>query len=362
MSRPTRAVIDPAALRHNAARARELAPHARLMSIVKADAYGHGLLAAADALGNLSDAFGVASVEEAVSLRDAGCTKPVCLLEGVFDAQEFAALDAGSVSVVVHHDAQLEMLEAGAARASLDVWIKLDTGMHRLGFAPPRLTEIHERLRGIAAVRQIRALTHLANADHPQDDTTLEQLRRFDAATADAAIERSAANSAGVMAWPQSHLDWVRPGIMLYGAAPLHGRSAADLGLQPVMQLQSSLMAVKQCSAGDPVGYGGTWVCPEPMPVGVVACGYGDGYPRHVATGAQVLVNGREANIVGRVSMDMITVDLRGHASAVPGAPVELWGESLPVDTVAEWAGTISYELLCGVTARVPRVTKIDGD
>lgn len=357
MSRPARVLLDPEALRHNLQQVRNHAPGARVMAIVKADGYGHGLAWVAGVL-RQADAFGVASVDEGVRLRDSGAadSRSVFLLEGFFDADEFPLLARHRLSPVIHHEQQIVMLATQRLKPPLTVCVKLDSGMHRLGFAPDRLPDILARLRACASVGEILVLSHLASADNRDDSATHRQIETFLAHAAGKGLQLSLANSAGVMAWPESHLDWVRPGIMLYGASPLAGVSAAALELKPVMTLASKLIAVHQRHRGDAVGYGGDWRCPEDMPVGVVAMGYGDGYPRHVPPGTPVLINDKPVALIGRVSMDMITVDLRTQSAAKVGDPVVFWGAGLPVDEIAAKAGTVSYELLCQVTARVPRV------
>jgi alanine racemase len=361
MSRPARALLDTRALRHNLGIVRRHAPAARVMAVVKANAYGHGLNWAAGVLHDV-DAFGVASVEEGMQLRRAGVLKPICLLEGFFGPDDLPLLARHNLSPVIHHDAQLAMLEAGRGLPPLSVWLKIDTGMHRLGFAPEAFPGVYARLKACGCTSEIRLLSHFANADVAGDKATGRQIERFEALRQQARTEASLANSAGIVAWPASHHEWVRPGIMLYGASPLAGRSAATLDLKPVMTLASALIAVHRRAKGDAIGYGGDYVCPEDMPVGVVAIGYGDGYPRHAPSGTPVLVNGRREPLVGRVSMDMITLDLRNQPNARVGDPVVLWGEGLPVDEIAARAGTISYELLCHVAERIPRVMVSETD
>jgi len=354
MTRPIQARIDLAALTHNLARARELAGESHVMAVVKADAYGHGLERCVRAF-DAADGFGLLTLEEALGLRRAGITRPLCLLEGFFHSDELATLAQNDIAVVVHHAWQLEAL-AQHAVGEISVWIKLDSGMHRVGFRAADLAAVVDRVRAMNGVHIAGFMSHLARADETACDETGRQLEHFAAACGAYGAPLSLANSAALTAWPATRLDWVRPGIMLYGAAPLAGRSAAELGLRPAMTLQSALIAVNHCRAGDAIGYGGSWRCPADMPVGVVACGYGDGYPRHAPAGTPVLVGGRRVPLVGRVSMDMITVDLRLYPQATIGEPVVLWGGELPVEEVATAAETISYELLCRVTARVPRV------
>ena len=353
MTRPVRARIDLPALRHNLHQVRRAAPASQVMAIVKANGYGHGLLAVAQALENV-DGFGVARLEEALALREAGIRKPVVLLEGFLDAAELAAADGARLEVVLHSDHQLALLAAACLEHPLRVWVKLDTGMHRLGFAPERFGEICQRLRDLPMVQQPPAcMSHFACADARDNPATADQIQRFSAACADLPGERSLANSAGLLGWPEAALDWVRPGIMLYGVSPFCDVLGPELGLRPVMTLETRLIAVRQLRRGDAIGYGGSWVCPADMRVGVAAIGYGDGYPRHAAAGTPVLVNGWRAPLVGRVSMDMLTLDLRGHDDARVGDPVVLWGADLPVEVVAAAADTIGYELLTGNTGRV---------
>ena len=353
--RPTRALINPDALRNNFARVRTFAPSAKVMAVVKANGYGHGLAWVAKTL-NDADAFGVASVEDGAVLRDAGVKQPICLLEGFFHPEELPSLVRYQLSSVVHHESQLWDLEHAGRIEPIDVWVKVDTGMHRLGFPPAALPDVIKRLKVCMAAGRVRLMSHFPTADNRFDTATPYQVRMIEELSQNLNVERSLANSAGIVNWPSSHFEWVRPGIMLYGVTPMIGMSAAELGLKPVMTLTSEIIAVNQRRKGDAIGYGGDWMCPEDMPVGVVAIGYGDGYPRHAPPGTPVLVNGARVPIVGRVSMDMLTVDLRGLPDARVGDPVVLWGPGLPVEEIAALSGTIGYELLCCVTSRVPRV------
>jgi len=356
MSRATEARLDLAALQSNLQRVRELAPQSRVMAVVKANAYGHGLVRAGRALAEHTDAFGVSSGEEAWALRMAGLKLPITLLEGFFETDEFDLIDEHRLDLTIHHVWQVNALAKASLKQPVDIWLKLDTGMHRLGLAPELLQEAVDHLRASANVGRIGYMTHLANADDGGDETTKEQLRLFSETTAGLEGERSIANSAGIVAWPDSRSDWVRPGIMLYGVSPMVGKQGSEHGLKPVMTLRSRLIAVNYLKKGDRVGYGGTWTCPEDMPVGVVAIGYGDGYPRHAREGTPVLVRDQLVPLIGRVSMDMITVDLRRVVQPRVGDPVTLWGEDLPIELIAEASGTIGYELLCGVTPRVRMV------
>jgi len=352
MTRPAQAILDLSALAHNLERVRALAPGRRLMAVIKANAYGHGLIRVAGAL-RASEAYALACLDEALVLHEAGISHPMVLLEGFFSSREFPILSKYDVAAVIHHDEQLRMLEADRPTGTLAVWLKIDSGMHRLGLAPERVAAAYQRLKAIPGVKLQGFMTHLASADERDNPVTMQQVECFGRATAAYLEPRSIANSAAILAWPQSHADWVRPGLMLYGVSPFADQTGTAHGLRPAMSLQSRLMAVNRFTQGERVGYGGEWRCPEDMTVGVVAIGYGDGYPRHARTGTPVLVNGRRVPLIGRVSMDMICVDLRSQPQAQIGDPALLWGGELPVEEVAQYAGTIPYELLCRVTSRV---------
>jgi alanine racemase len=352
MTRPARAHINLQALQHNFSRVQQAAPRSKIMAIIKANAYGHGMVRVAQSLPD-ADAFGVACLDEAINLREAGFDRRIVLLEGLFTAEDVGLVNGYQLDVVIHHKSQLALLEQGSLLRPLDVWVKLDTGMHRLGFAKDRVDEVTARLRKIPRVGAIRYMSHFPCADDLDNHSTATQRQTFLDALAASPAEQTLANSAAILGWPDTHLDWVRPGIMLYGGSPLAGRTAASLGLQPAMTLSTRLIAVNERRAGDAIGYGADWVCPTDRLVGVAAIGYADGYPRHAPNGTPVLVNGKRANLAGRVSMDMICIDLADHPQASVGDEVVLWGEGLPVDEVATAAGTISYELLCGVGLRV---------
>ena len=360
MSRPARALLSAQSLRHNLNQVRRFAPNSRVMAVVKANAYGHGLAWTVTTLKD-ADGFGVASTEEGIAAREAlgDDPRPICLLEGIFSIDEIGLAAAHRFETVVHTPLQLDLLSQSAPANPVTVWLKVDTGMHRLGFSPEDVAGVIDRLRSCSAVGEIRVMTHFANADGRKDPTTKRQLKAFTPFVQPGTIA-SAANSAGVVAWPASHYDWVRPGVMLYGGSPVHRETAASFDLKPVMTLQTALLAVSQRKKGDAIGYGGDFVCPSDMYVGVAAIGYGDGYPRHAHVGTPVLVNGRRVPIVGRISMDMITLDLRDQPHAQPGDPVVLWGNDLPIDDIATCAGTISYELMCHVTERIPRVPVLE--
>jgi len=348
------ATIDATALRHNLQVIRQRAPHSRIMAVIKANAYGHGLLVVARALQS-ADAFAVARVDEGFILRRAGITARTVLLEGVFDSEQLAAAAAADFELVVHTAEQVELLRAAPPGAAFKVWLKLDTGMNRLGFKGRDFDEAHAALSALPAVRApVNLFTHLSSADDPELPTTQEQLTRFGAATAAMGGERSIANSAGLLSYPSAQADWVRPGLLLYGASPFSGSVGADYGLRPAMTLHSHIIAVKALEAGERVGYGGAWTAQRPTRLAVAAVGYGDGYPRSLPSGSPVLVNGERHPLAGRVSMDMIGIDV-GAMKAAPrlGDPVTLWGEGLPVEEIAVWADTIPYELLCGISQRV---------
>jgi alanine racemase len=348
------ATIDFGALRHNLAVIRRRARGSRIMAVIKANAYGHGLVAVARALGD-ADAFAVARVDEGLALRAAGITTPIVLLEGVFDREQLDAAVAAEFELVVHIPEQVELLRAIGTARPLTVWLKLDTGMNRLGFKGPAFAAALAELRTLPTVRQpVRSMTHLASADEPRLATTLQQLAGFEAATAGEGACRSVANSAGLLNFPAARADWVRPGLLLYGVSPLPETQGSDYGLVPVMTLNSRIIAVKDVAVGEQVGYGGTWTATRPTRLAVAAIGYGDGYPRSLGSGAPVLVRGRRAVLAGRVSMDMIGIDVTHVGEVVRvGDPVVLWGPLLPVEEIARWAGTIPYELLCGISQRV---------
>ncbi len=353
------AVLDLDAARHNLAKVRECAPNAKVMAVIKANGYGHGLLRMAEAL-QQADAFAVARVDEGIRLRKAGFKNRIAVLEGFTCTEELDELLHYQLDAVVHCWAQLEIMEARTELRACAVWLKLDTGMNRLGFKAAEFNAVYQRLSQCALVKQpINLMTHFASADDVNDDKTLQQINLFNDTVAGFSGERSLANSPGILGWEQSLSDWVRPGVMLYGISPFSDTTGRQLGLKPVMSLHSRLIAVKQIEAGETVGYGGGWVCQKATTLGVVAIGYGDGYPRHAKAGTPVLVNGKRVPLIGRVSMDMMTVDLENQPDAKSGDPVTLWGEGLPVEEIARWADTIPYTLVCGVTQRVQLVEKL---
>jgi alanine racemase len=347
-----RAVLSAAALANNLDIVRRFAPHSRVIAVVKANAYGHGLLHVVRAL-SAADAFGVARLEEALALRAAGVLHPLVLLEGVVDAADLLVAAEHRLDIVVHSLEQVRMLERFSGAHRFAVWLKLDSGMHRLGLSPAGFATARERLQACEAVGTVRVMSHFAAADLPDDPMTHAQIAVCNAAMSGVEGERSFANSAAIVAWPQTHCEWVRPGLMLYGISPLQDASAAAFGLQPVMTLTSALVAVRTVQAGETVGYGPEWRATRRSLIGVAAIGYGDGYPRALPNGTPVLVNGRSAKLAGRVSMDMIAVDLTEVGGAQVGDEVVLWGAGLPVEQIARLAGTIGYELVCRVTQRV---------
>jgi alanine racemase len=352
MPRPIKAYVDLNALEHNLQVARRNTT-ARLMSVIKADGYGHGLLRAAEAMA-ATDGFALLDIQDAVRLREAGCRKAILLLEGCFSAEDMELVAEFDLACVIHSPWQIAMLDAYPGNRKLDVWLKVNTGMNRLGFAPPQVTQVMEQLTRHRAVRDITLMTHFANADEARG--IAEPLALFNDVAAPYRVARSLANSATLLRYPAAHGDWVRPGIMLYGATPYSDVSAQQLGLRPAMILSSRIIATQELRAGDEVGYGAQFRAEHTMRIGVVACGYADGYPRHAPNGTPILVDGKRTKTLGRVSMDMLYVDLSNLPRAEVGSHVVLWGEGMPIDEVARAAGTVGYELMCALTARVPVV------
>jgi alanine racemase len=357
MPRPLQALIDLSALEHNLSVVRHHAPRSRVMAVVKADAYGHGLLRAAEALAH-ADGFAMLELDAAVRLREAGYRQTILLLEGFFDPDELAWIEQYRLSTVIHNHEQIAMLAAARLRGRLDVFLKLNTGMNRLGFPLEQVDAALETLRSNPVVGQITLMTHLACADEPRKAQSVSiQIERFNAAGKGCRLPRSLANSAAILRYPETHADWVRPGIMLYGASPLAGTSAAELDLHPAMTLSSQIIAVQTLKSGEGLGYGHIFRPSRPLKVGVVAGGYADGYPRHAPTGTPVLVNGRRTRLVGRVSMDMLHVDLSEIEDAGVGSRIILWGRGIPIDEVARAADTIPYELMCALAPRMQKVS-----
>ncbi len=366
MPRPIEACIDLAALLHNYRVAQRYAtretPATKVWAVVKANAYGHGLLRAAAALAEVADGFALLDIEEAVSLRDAGIRQPILLLEGFFEVADLAACAEYELSVVVHCREQLQMLRHAAVR--LPIYLKFDTGMHRLGLSSEQLPAVRHELATLAAASAlgpVTLMTHFAEADAADGERCIawqvERLARITAGWPEAATwPLSLANSAAILRYPQTAQAWVRPGIMLYGGSPFADQDAASFDLRPVMTLHSRILAVQEIGVGERVGYGGTFVARRPTRVGVVACGYADAYPRHAPSGTPIVVAGQRTQTLGRVSMDMLACDLTDLPAAGVGSPVVLWGAGLPADAVAAAAGTVSYELFCALARRVPIV------
>lgn len=352
MTRPILVTIHAAALQHNYRLAKRCAPCSQAFAVIKANAYGHGLLRVATALAE-ADGFALLEIEQALRLRQAGFRQPILLLEGVFSADELPLCAEQDLMPVLHTPQQLEWLAAAPVTRPLAVGLKLNCGMNRLGFLVEQAGEWLARLRALPQVSAVTLVGHFATADMPQFGIDW-QWQRFQTASAGLVAPVSLANSAAIIDYPACHADWVRPGLMLYGASPFAERTAQALGLQPAMTLSSQIIGTQTLAAGAVVGYGGAFRAEQPMRIGTVACGYADGYPRHAPSGTPVLVAGQRTRLIGRVSMDMLAVDLTALPQADVGAPVELWGTQLPIDEVATAAGTISYELMCAVAPRVP--------
>ena len=346
--------LDLAAARHNLIQVKRYAPGNKIMAVIKANAYGHGITRMARVL-ETADAFAVARVDEGVRLRNAGFKQAITVLQGFVCEEELELLLQHQLGSVVHTPQQIAILQQHTGTNSrLKVWLKMDTGMNRLGFKGHDFAAAYQQLLSCALVQQpINLITHFANADDLLDDKTRRQIEVFTNAIKDFPGECSIANSAGIIGWPHVVSGWVRPGLMLYGCSPFAGKTGSDFGLKPIMSLHSRLIAVKDVAAGESVGYSGLWQCDRPTRLGVISIGYGDGYHRHTKSGAPVLVNGQRVPLIGRVSMDMITVDLNSQPLAAPGDPVTLWGDALPIEEIARYADTIPYTLLCGITQRV---------
>jgi alanine racemase len=358
MARPTRAHLDLKALRHNLGHARSLAPLSKVMAVIKANAYGHGAVAVGKALEAHTDAFAVACIEEAQELRSAGIRSPILLLEGVFEAEELLEAAEQNFWVMIDNEWQMHALEQAILPGPLHCWLKIDTGMHRLGIAPEDASSFYQRLKATANAHDDFVLcTHFASADDLQSRQSNEQLSCFSDSCQQLPAPRSAANSPGILGWPESHLDWIRPGYMLYGNSPFglqpHPNTEA---LQPVMTLNSAVISIRDVAVGETVGYAASWTAKRASRIATVTIGYGDGYPRLAKNGTPVLVGGKRASLAGRVSMDMITVDVTELDNVQIGDEVTLWGKDLPLAEVAHWSDTIGYELTTRMPARTPRV------
>ncbi len=357
MARPAQARIDLAALRHNYRLALQLAPHSKAVPAVKANAYGHGAVDVARALEPLVPAFGVACIEEALELREAGIEKPILLLEGIFTADEVAVAAAENFWMMVENRIQLEALVDAELASPVSAWLKVDSGMHRLGISPDDVRGFYNALRESANVKgDVVLATHFACSDELDNDFTARQIQCFKSAVEGIEAPLSMANSAAILGWQEAHADWNRPGYMLYGTSPFaHSHEHGDK-LQPVMTLRSAVIGIREIGVGESVGYGSSWVSERPSRIATVAIGYGDGYPRHAPSGTPVLIKGRRMPLAGRVSMDMITVDVTDLNEVVIGDEVILWGPDLPVNEIAKQAGTIGYELITRMPLRTPRV------
>ena len=352
--RPARALIDLQALRHNYQLAREVTG-AKALAVIKADAYGHGAVRCAQALEADADGFAVACIEEALELRAAGIRAPVLLLEGFFEADELPLIVEYDLWCVVHSLWQLDAIEQAKLAKPIHVWLKLDTGMHRVGLHPSEYKTAYQRLQASGNVAKIVLMSHFARADELDCLRSVEQVAVFLAARDDLSADVSLRNSPAILGWPSVPSDWVRPGLMLYGASPFEEDQALAARLQPVMTLESKVICVRELPAGEPVGYGAKFVTPKPMRIGVVAMGYADGYPRHAPTGTPVLVAGQRSQLLGRISMDMLCIDLTDVPQAGLGSTVELWGKNILASEIAAKAETIPYQIFCNLK-RVPRL------
>lgn len=359
MSRPTFIHIDASALKHNLQRVRSLAPSQSVIAMIKANGYGHGLIKAAHGL-NSSEAFGVASLDEGIVLRDAGITQPIVLIEGLFSAKEIAIAAYYQFTLVIHHLLHLEMLEQTDQQHVFPVWIKINTGMHRLGIHVEEVPSFYKRLEALPNVKKpLGLMTHFAEADLLDSHLTTHQIKLFQQTVAPFEGPKSLANSAGIVAWPEAHGDFVRPGLILYGVSPFPGQIGDDLGLAPVMTVWTRLIAINEVKKGGRVGYGGTFTATDNLRIGIAAMGYGDGYPQCAKNGTPVLVSGVQCELVGKVSMDMLTINLQNAPSAKVGDPVILWGKGLPIERIVPYCSTSAYELLTRMRPRQKTESKM---
>lgn len=351
--RPTKAVIDLDALRHNFQTIQSIASNSKVIAVVKADAYGHGLVHIAKALPD-AEMFAVATPAEAYSLRRAGVKQPILLLEGFFEAKELPKIVKNDLELVVHHSAQLDALAKLNTEQTINVWLKIDSGMNRLGFKLHELPEVEKALASIDCInKSVKLMSHFATADDPDDSFTEQQIRTFLDTTKHLVWDKSMANSAGILDSKGAHFDWVRPGLILYGCSPMLDTTGADYNLKPVMSFESQIMSIKDLKKGESTGYGRHWFAEKDTVIALVAVGYGDGYPRHAKNGTPVWINGRTVPLVGRVSMDMLAVEIGPDYADKIGDRAVLWGKELPAEIVAAHADTIPYTLSCGVTGRV---------
>lgn len=355
MNRVGRAVatIDLQALKHNFSRIKEIAPQSFVLAMIKSNGYGHGLVRVAKTL-PLANAFGVACIDEALILRENGIERPIVVMRGFFDEEELKEFIHYKLVAVIYHSHQLNLLEKNKISSPLPVWLKIDTGMHRLGFSLEKVASAYERLSTCPSVQKpIGLMTHLADADNKDRLFTKWQINQFKQIVKDRDAPKSIVNSAGILSYSTAFLDWIRPGIILYGVSPFSWETGAKQNLKPVMTLSARIIAIKDCSPGEVVGYGCTWRSSKNTSIGIVGIGYGDGYPRHAPCGTPTLLHGKICPLIGRVSMDMIAIDLGRESKVKIGDEVVLWGHGLPVEQIAEQAATISYELLCKITQRV---------
>jgi len=354
MSNPAIAHIDLQALHYNLAQIKKLTPQAKILAMVKSNAYGHGAVPVAKSLENSIDAFGVIFVKEALALHGAGIKKTIVVLTGFFDSEELITISNLGFNTVIHNFEQLEILAKTKLIKPLQVWFKIDTGMHRLGFQPHEVLRAYKLLQDNPQVKKpLYLMTHFSDADEITHAKTLKQLACFTSVTKDLAGIKCLSNSSAILQWPEAHSEWVRPGITMYGVSPIANKTGADFGLKPVMTLTSRLIAVHQLNKGETVGYGSTWTCSEDMSVGIISIGYGDGYPRNTRPGTPILINGVRCNLIGRVAMDMTAVDLRPLPNAKVGDIATMWGNKLPIEEVAQGSDSIAYELFCRMTQRV---------
>lgn len=348
MSRPFTVELDLAALRHNVKRIRNIAPQSKILAMVKANAYGHGLVSIAKALTDV-EGFGVSCSEEALYLRQAGLTQRIVLMEGLFSKDEIPLLTDHELDTVIHDWNQLNLLSEHRLPHPINVWLKINTGMNRLGFSPDDFSKVLQKLDCCPWLKIMCVMTHFSSADKSEDITTQSQIKLFEHTIKKYSFPTSLANSAAILAHPNTHADWLRPGLMLYGVSPFADSSAAKFSLKPVMTLKSEIISIHALESGDRVGYGGTWMAPKPLRVGIVAIGYGDGYPHRAESGTPILVNDKLCELIGQVSMDMLTVNLSNQPDAKLGDPVVLWGTGLPIEQVAESTSSFRFELLCGI-------------
>lgn len=348
MSRPFTVELDLAALRHNVKRIRNIAPQSKILAMVKANAYGHGLISIAKALTD-AEGFGVSCSEEALYLRQAGIKQRIVLMEGLFSKDEIPLLTDYELDTVIHDRNQLSLLSEHPLPHTINVWLKINTGMNRLGFSPHDFAAVLQKLNHCPWLNIVCVMTHFASADKSENTSTKCQIKLFEQTIKEYKFPTSLANSAAILAYPRAHADWVRPGLMLYGVSPFPDSSGAQHALKPVMTLKSKIISIHQLESGDRVGYGGAWMAPKPLRVGVVAIGYGDGYPHRAESGTPILVNNKLSELIGQVSMDMLTVNLSTQLDAKIGDPVVLWGTGLPLEQVAESTSSFRFELLCGI-------------